>query len=196
MALYRHIESINEFKATNNSECAWNKYCFRLNPDNNAGTHCRNYHRYFSVHLVLHNGLPPMNGRLRIAVADDEPDMRRFLCRVLAHEGHQVVVAAESGRQLIRECQQTQPDLVITDIAMPDMDGLQAIHEICVTKAVPSIVISAKSEDDLLVRASNELVFAYLVKPIKMDDLRPAIWLTMRRFTEFTRLQAQLTGKT
>jgi len=137
-----------------------------------------------------------MNGPLRIAVADDEPDMRRFLCRILAHEGHQVVVAAETGRQLVRECQQTQPDLVITDIAMPDMDGLQAIHEICASKAVPSIVVSAKAEDDLLVRASNELVFAYLIKPIKMDDLRPAIWLTMRRFSEFTRLQALLIGKT
>jgi AmiR/NasT family two-component response regulator len=136
-----------------------------------------------------------MNGRLRIAVADDEADMRRFLCRVLTHEGHQVVVAAESGHQLIRECQLMQPDLVITDVAMPDLDGLQAIHLICATKPVPSIVVSAKSEDDLLVRASNELVFAYLIKPIKMDDLRPAIWLTMRRFNEFTRLQTQLAGR-
>jgi len=122
--------------------------------------------------------------------------MRQFLCRILANEGHQVVAAVETGRQLVRECQQTQPDLVITDIGMPDMDGLQAIHEICAAKAVPSIVISAKSEDDLLVRAGNELVFAYLVKPLKMDDLRPAIWLTMRRFTEFTRLQAELTEQT
>ena len=137
-----------------------------------------------------------MIGRLRIAVADDEADMRRFLCKVLAHEGHQVVVAAETGRQLIRECHQEQPDLVITDIAMPDVDGLQAIHEICATKAIPLIIVSARFECDLLVRASNELVFAFLVKPIKMDDLRPAVWLTMRRFSEFTRLQAQLAGNT
>lgn len=137
-----------------------------------------------------------MNGQLRIAVADDEVDMRRFLCRVLAHEGHQVVVAAETGRQLVCECKQEQPDLVITDIAMPDIDGLQAIHEICASKTIPSIIVSAKSGSDLLVRASNELVFAFLVKPIKMDDLRPAIWLTMRRFAEFTRLQTQLAGHT
>ena len=137
-----------------------------------------------------------MNGRLRIAVADGEADIRRFLCSVLIHEGHRVVVAAETGRQLIRECQQEQPDLVITDIAMPDIDGLQAIHEICAEKAVPSIIVSAKSGDDLLARASNELVFAFLIKPIKMDDLRPAVWLTMRRFTEFTRLQTKLAGYT
>ena len=101
-----------------------------------------------NTNVILHAswGYPSMNGRLRIAVADDEADMRRFLCKVLAHEGHQVVVAAETGRQLIRECQQEQPDLVITDIAMPDIDGLQAIHEICATKAIPSIIVSAKSE--------------------------------------------------
>ena len=137
-----------------------------------------------------------MNKRLRIAVADDEADMRRFLCKVLTHEGHQVVVAAETGRQLIRECQQEQPDLVITDIAMPDIDGLQAIHEICASKSIPSIIVSAQSGSDLLVRAGNELVFAFLVKPIKMDDLRPAIWVTMKRLTELTRLQTQLGGHT
>ncbi len=55
-----------------------------------------------------------MNGRLRIAVADSEADIRRFLCRALIHEGHRIVVAAETGRQLIDECREEQPDLVIT----------------------------------------------------------------------------------
>ena len=135
-----------------------------------------------------------MNGQLRIAVADDDADIRRFLCSVLAREGHRVVVVAETGRQLIRDCQAERPDLVVTDTALPDVDGLQAIHEICAEKAVPSIIVSAKSGDDLLARASSELVFAFLIKPIRMDDLRPAIWLTMQRFSEFTRLQTQLAG--
>lgn len=137
-----------------------------------------------------------MNGKLRIAIADDEADMRQFLCRILAFEGHRVVVAAESGRQLIHECRQEKPDLVITDIKMPDVDGLQAIHEICEEKAVPAIIVSAKSGDEVLARASNELVFAFLIKPIKMDDLRPAVWLTMRRFAELTSLRAKLAAYT
>ena len=137
-----------------------------------------------------------MNGKLRIAIADDEADMRHFLCRILTFEGHRVVVAAESGRQLIRECHLEQPDLVITDIKMPDVDGLQAIHEICAEKAVPAIIVSAKYGDEILARASNELVFAFLIKPIKMDDLRPAVWLTMRRFAELTSLRARLAAYT
>ena len=137
-----------------------------------------------------------MNGRLRIAVADDEADIRQFLCRILANEGHQIVVVAATGRQLVRDCQREQPDLVITDIAMPELDGLQALHEICAEKAVPAIIVTATSGDEVLARASNELVFAFLIKPIKICDLRPAVWLTMRRFNELTSLRARLAAYT
>ena len=133
-----------------------------------------------------------MNTRLRIAVADDEPDMRKFLHRVLTHEGHHVVVLAESGKQLIRECRDARPQLIITDIEMPELNGLDAIHEICAVASVPSIIVSGNSTFEMVSRASRELVFAFLVKPIKMDDLRPAIWMTMHRFYEMSRLHHQL----
>jgi DNA-binding NtrC family response regulator len=133
-----------------------------------------------------------MHTPLRIAIADDEPDMRKFLCRVLTHEGHRVIVAAESGSQLIQECRQNRPDLLITDIDMPGLNGLDAIHEICTGGAIPAIVVSGTTTLEVLKRASREMVFAFLVKPIKMDDLPPAICLTMHRFYEMTRLQLRL----
>lgn len=133
-----------------------------------------------------------MNTSLRIAVADDEPEMRRFLYRVLTHEGHVVVIVAENGQQLIDACYDNPPDLVITDVEMPEMDGVKAIHEICTTNAVPAIIVSNDSSLELLRRAGKEPVFAFLVKPIKMDDLRPAIWLTMQRFHEMSNLRLQL----
>ena len=135
-----------------------------------------------------------MNTPFRIAVADKEPEMRKFLYRVLTHEGHDVIVVAETGRQLIRECGEKRPDLVITDIEIPEMNGLDAIHEICMVEAVPAIIVSGVTTLDMLARASHEMVFAFLVKPIKMDDLRPAVWLTMHRFYEMTRLQHRLQG--
>lgn len=133
-----------------------------------------------------------MNRRLRVAIADDESEMRQYLSRILSMEGHRVVVAAQTSGQLIQECHLEQPDLVITDIEMPDGDGLHAIHEICSTKIVPAIVVSAKSGNELLARASDEFVFAFLVKPIKMDDLRSAIWISMRLFEELTSLRTKL----
>lgn len=128
----------------------------------------------------------------RIAVADTEPEIRRFLYRTLTHHGHHVVVVAENGRQLVDECLENQPDLVITDIDMPELDGLTAIHEICLARPVPAIIVSANSCRDALIRASQELVFAFLVKPIRMDDLQPAVWMTMHRYCEIRTLQHRL----
>ena len=142
--------------------------------------------------LWFSSGFCAMNRRLRVAIADDKSEMRQYLSKILWVEGHRVVVAAQTGGQLIRECHLEQPDLVITDIEMPDGDGLHAIHEICSSRVVPAIVVSAKSGHEQLARASDELVFAFLVKPIKMDDLRPAIWITMRRFEELTSLRTKL----
>lgn len=135
-----------------------------------------------------------MSAALRIIVADDESDVRRFMYRTLTHEGHRVIAIAENGRQLVDECINQRPDLIITDIEMPELDGLAALHEICMTNPVPAIIVSASSHHEMLVRASRELVFAYLVKPIKMDDLQPAIWFTMQRYTEVNMLRQRLFG--
>ncbi len=64
--------------------------------------------------------------KLRIAVADDEPDTRQFFQELLPHLGHQVVAVAETGRQLIEQSRATRPDLIIADIKMPDVDGIAA----------------------------------------------------------------------
>lgn len=133
-----------------------------------------------------------MKTALRIAVADSEPDIRRFLYRALTHEGHRVIVVAENGRQLVEECRGNHPDLLITDIEMPELDGLAAIQEIGLIAPVPAIIISANSCREILKRAGQELVFAFLVKPIRMDDLQPAIWMTMQRYREVRTLRHRL----
>ena len=66
-----------------------------------------------------------MSRALRIAVADDELDMRDFFERMLPRCGHKVVSVAENGRQLIEHCRELHPDLIITDIKMPDLDGIE-----------------------------------------------------------------------
>src|SRR5262245_57432382 len=82
----------------------------------------------------------PMNGKLRIAVADDEQDMRDFLERMLPLMGHEVVCVAETGRELVQHCRRLKPDLIITDIKMPDTDGIEAATEICNEQPVPVIL--------------------------------------------------------
>src|SRR5262245_37367913 len=134
-----------------------------------------------------------MSQRLRIAVADDEPRMREFYQEILPVLGHDVVCAAKTGLELIDGCKQAHPDLVIADIKMPDMDGIDASHEICRQTPVPVILVSAYDDPELLARADAHYVLAYLVKPIKCQDLQPAILIAIRRFEEFQSLRKEAT---
>jgi AmiR/NasT family two-component response regulator len=132
-----------------------------------------------------------MKTSLRIGIADDEARMRDYLWQSLERLGHQVVSAARTGRELIEQCRSLQPDLVISDIKMPDMDGIDAAAEIYRHAAIPVILVSAFHDVDLIERASRNHVLAYLVKPIKDTDLPPAIAVAVQRFEEFEALRQE-----
>jgi AmiR/NasT family two-component response regulator len=133
-----------------------------------------------------------MNPSLRIAVADDEPDMRKYFQKCLPRLGHQVVAVAANGRELVEQCRVTQPDLVVTDIKMPEMDGIEAANAIFHERPVPVILISAFHDSALIRRAEADHVMSYLVKPIKQQDLEPAIALAVRRFEQFRELRKEV----
>jgi len=126
-----------------------------------------------------------MTTQLRIAIADDEARMRDYLWTSLDRLGHQVVAAAKTGKELVEQCREQKPDLIVTDIKMHDMDGIDAAHEIYKEKPIPVILVSAFHDDEYIQRAAQNHVLAYLVKPIKATDLEPAIAVAMQRFREF-----------
>jgi len=132
-----------------------------------------------------------MTSGLRIAVADDEPEMRDFFEKILPRFGHQVVALAENGNQLVSHCRELKPDLVITDIKMPELDGIEASCRICQERPVPIILVSAYHDPALIARAEADHVLGYLVKPIGIADLQPAISIAMRRFNELQALQKE-----
>ncbi|WDQ14894.1 response regulator [Rhodopirellula sp. P2] len=109
---------------------------------------------------------------LRIVVADDESDIREYFEAILPRLGHQVVGAAEDGQQLVALCQQEHPDLVITDVMMPKMDGLTAAEKISRSISVPIIVVSSHEKGDT---SGNPRIVDYLVKPISIADLEASI---------------------
>ncbi len=132
-----------------------------------------------------------MTSTLRIIVADDEPDVRDYYCKILPRLGHSVVAAAGSGEELVAVCRTHRPDLVITDIKMPGLDGIDAAKLIYEEMPVPVILVSAYSDARLIERAEADHIMAYLVKPIKQADLEPAIGLAMRRFEQFEALRRE-----
>jgi response regulator NasT len=132
-----------------------------------------------------------MNSCLRIVVADDEPDMQKYFSKCLPRLGHKVLAVAANGRDLVEQCRTLKPDLVITDIKMPDMDGIEAATQIFRERPVPVILVSAYHDAELIARAEADHILGYLVKPIKQADLEPAIALAVRRFEQFQDLRQE-----
>jgi len=135
-----------------------------------------------------------MNRKLSIAVADDEPRMREFFRKALERLGHEVVGEAGTGLELIDICRATKPELIITDIQMPEMDGLDAVAVLARERAIPVILVSAYHDDIYIEKARQNHILAYLIKPITDTDLQPAITIAMDRFREFQTLQKEADG--
>jgi response regulator NasT len=148
------------------------------------------------VHAVFEAGTwfskeKPLRKPLRIVVADVEPERRAGLERTLTTLGHQVVAAAGTGTELVELCRATQPDLVITQLALPALDGIDAASAIVVERPVPIILIGACHDDACLERVVAAPVMTYLVSPIKEHDLGPAIAVARNSFRLFDALHQE-----
>lgn len=121
---------------------------------------------------------------LRIAVADDDAIMREFYVEVLTRMGHEVVATASNGRELVDDCLTRDVDLVLTDIRMPEMDGIQAAHIITERVPVPFLFVSAYYEDSEIRGAMMSYGYGYLLKPVKQEDLATSIPIAVQRFRD------------
>jgi AmiR/NasT family two-component response regulator len=125
-----------------------------------------------------------MNRFLRVLIADDERDTREYLQEMLRRLGHQVV-GAQTGRQLVELARVGEPDLIITDIKMPDMDGIDAVAEVNRLRETPAILLADHHDASLLERATQQLVMAYLIKPVKPADIEAAVAVALARFEQY-----------
>jgi CheY-like chemotaxis protein len=115
-----------------------------------------------------------MSGRLKIVVADDDRDTREYLHLLLsARLGHDVR-AAEDGRRLVEVCREFGPDLIVTDYAMPGLNGLAAVAEVNRDRRVPAVLLSGRHDAESL-GATVDVVVAFLAKPVKEPDLAAAV---------------------
>jgi len=129
---------------------------------------------------------------LRIMIADDEPIIRLDLRKTLENMGHQVVGEAGDGAKAIEAARELKPDIIIMDIKMPEMDGIEAAKIITTEGIAPVLLLTAYSQKDLVDRAKDAGVFAYLVKPFKEADLLPAMEIAISRYEEFVELENEV----
>jgi two-component system, OmpR family, KDP operon response regulator KdpE len=121
-----------------------------------------------------------MNEKPRILVVDDEPQLTRVLRTGLKSHGYEVRVAAE-GTSALDTFGDWHPDLVITDLAMPTMDGLELCRRLRATSQIPIIVLSARGEERTKVEALDLGADDYVTKPFGMDELLARIRASLRR---------------
>jgi AmiR/NasT family two-component response regulator len=129
---------------------------------------------------------------LRIMIADDDPIIRLDLRKTLENMGHQVVGEAGDGAKAIEAARELKPDIIIMDIKMPEMDGIDAAKIITTEGIAPVLLLTAYSQKDLVDRAKDAGVFAYLVKPFKEADLLPAMEIAISRYEEFVELENEV----
>ena len=129
---------------------------------------------------------------LRVLIAEDEALIRMDLVEMLEEEGYAVVGQCGDGASAVRLATELRPDLVILDVKMPVLDGLSAAEQVVAARLSAVVILTAFSQRDLVERAREAGVMAYLVKPFQKSDLLPAIEMAVSRFGELTALEREV----
>ncbi|MBL7199917.1 MAG: response regulator [Anaerolineae bacterium] len=130
--------------------------------------------------------------RTRVIIADDESLVRVDLREALTEQGYLVVGEVGDGQSAVNMARELDPDIVVMDIKMPGMDGIEAAQILTEEKIAPVVLLTAYSQRQLVDRAKEAGVVGYLVKPFRETDLAPAIELALARFAEFRALEEQV----
>jgi response regulator NasT len=127
----------------------------------------------------------------RILIAEDETIIRLDLRTLLEGAGFEVCAEARDGEEAVELTRREKPDLVLLDVKMPKLDGIDAARKILDEHPIPIVMVTAYGEQELVSRAVEAGVFGYLVKPFRETDLLPAIETARARHAELVELRAE-----
>jgi len=127
-----------------------------------------------------------------VIIADDESVIRLDLREMLTNLGYLVIGEVGDGRSAVSLARELRPDVVVMDIKMPDMDGIDAAKALTEERVSPVVLLTAYSQQGLITRAKDAGVVGYIVKPFRESDLAPAIEVAVARFAEFRALEKEV----
>ncbi len=135
---------------------------------------------------------PQVVRNLKVLVVEDEGIVAAGLKGQLEDIGHQVVGLAKDGPEAVGLATNLQPDLIIMDIRIPGMDGIEAAQTILLKSAIPIVLLTAYADEDFVRRAAEAGTMAYLLKPVGGAQLRSAIEVALARFRELDALRQEV----
>ena len=127
----------------------------------------------------------------RVLVIDDHLPSRTFLVKALNEKGLGVVGEGESGKGALKLAQATAPDVVLMSVGLSDIDGIRAAETIMEKNPLPIILLTSHSDTETIEGAKEAGVMAYLLKPLREDELLPTVELAISRFEEFSSLRKE-----
>lgn len=130
--------------------------------------------------------------KLKVVIADDEALIRLDISEMLTEAGYEVIGEASNGEEALDLVTKLKPDLAILDVQMPIMDGLKAASFINDKMLAPVLLLTAFSQVDIVEKAKKAGVLAYIVKPVREEQLFPAIQIAVSRFKEIKDFSEEL----
>jgi len=128
----------------------------------------------------------------RVVVAEDESLIRMDIVEILRDNGFDVVGEAGDGETAVALATELRPDLVIMDIRMPQLDGIEAAKRLSENHIAPVVLLTAFSQKELVEQASEAGALAYVVKPFTPNDLLPAIEIALSRYQQILTLETEV----
>ena len=128
----------------------------------------------------------------RVVVAEDESLIRLDIVEILRDNGFEVVGEAGDGETAVALATELRPDLVIMDVRMPNLDGIEAAKRLSENHVAPVVLLTAFSQKELVDRATEAGALAYVVKPFTPNDLLPAIEIALARYQQIIALEAEV----
>jgi response regulator NasT len=129
---------------------------------------------------------------MKVLIAEDETIIRLDLKTLLERAGHEVVGEAKDGSEAVALAEQLPVDLIVMDVKMPQVDGIEAARRILATRPLPIVMLTAYAQSDLVERAADAGAFGYLVKPFREADLLPAMQTARARFEELQAVRTEV----
>ena len=118
---------------------------------------------------------------MRVLIVDDESLIRMDLRDIIESCGHEVVAEGTNGVEAIQLCKQHKPDIILMDVKMPELDGIEAARQIGFHHEAPVVLLTSYSQQDLIDKARDSGVYGYLIKPVREEQLVPTLEMALGR---------------